>query len=299
MTNDYIQSPLNYTGGKYKLLPQLLPLFQETDCFFDLFAGGANVSINMNNKKVIINDNNEHIIELYKFFNNNPINLLLESIDKIIAKYELSNTSKFGYEYYDCDSKNGLSNYNKDKFLKLRDDYNKSKDILLLYVLIVYAFNNQIRFNQKGEFNLPIGKRDFNKRMQQKFELFVTKLQSKNIEFYHRDFRKFDLNKLPKNTLIYCDPPYLITLASYNENKGWGDKDEFDLLKFLDNASKLGLKFALSNVIQAKNQENHILSHWLTKNNYTCHFLDKSYANSNYQRKDKDSKSIEVLITNY
>lgn len=299
MTNDYIQSPLNYTGGKYKLLPQLLPLFQETDCFFDLFAGGANVSINMNNKKVIINDNNEHIIELYKFFNNNPVNLLMEKIDEIITKYELSNTSKFGYEYYDCDSKNGLGNYNKDKFLKLRADYNKSKDILLLYVLIVYAFNNQIRFNQKGEFNLPIGKRDFNKKMQQKFELFVTKLQSKNIEFYHQDFRQFDLNKLPKNTLIYCDPPYLITLASYNENKGWGDKDEFDLLKFLDNANKLGLKFALSNVIQAKNQENHILRHWLTENNYTCHFLDKSYANSSYQRRDKDSKSVEVLITNY
>lgn len=299
MTNDYIQSPLNYTGGKYKLLPQLLPLFQETDCFFDLFAGGANVSINMNNKKVIINDNNEHIIELYKFFNNNPVNLLMEKIDEIITKYELSNTSKFGYEYYDCDSKNGLGNYNKDKFLKLRADYNKSKDTLLLYVLIVYAFNNQIRFNQKGEFNLPIGKRDFNKKMQQKFELFVTKLQSKNIEFYHQDFRQFDLNKLPKNTLIYCDPPYLITLASYNENKGWGDKDEFDLLKFLDNANKLGLKFALSNVIQAKNQENHILRHWLTENNYTCHFLDKSYANSSYQRRDKDSKSVEVLITNY
>lgn len=299
MITDYIQSPLNYTGGKYKLLPQLLPLFKETDCFFDLFAGGANVSININAKNIIINDNNKHIIELYKFFNNNPVNLLLKSIDEIITEYELSNTSKFGYEYYDCDSKNGLGNYNKGKFLKLREDYNKSKDILLLYVLIVYAFNNQIRFNQKGEFNLPIGKRDFNKKMQQKFKLFVTALQSKNIEFYHQDFRKFDLNELPKDTLIYCDPPYLITLASYNENNGWGEKDELALLEFLDNANRTGLKFALSNVIQAKNQENHILINWLTKNNYTCHFLDKSYANSNYQRKDKDSKSIEVLITNY
>lgn len=29
-----IQSPLNYTGGKYKLLPQILPFFPENiNCF--------------------------------------------------------------------------------------------------------------------------------------------------------------------------------------------------------------------------------------------------------------------------
>lgn len=34
-----IQSPLNYTGGKYKLLPQILPLFpKDIDVFVDLFA---------------------------------------------------------------------------------------------------------------------------------------------------------------------------------------------------------------------------------------------------------------------
>ena len=43
-----IQSPLNYTGGKYKLLPQILPLFpKEIDCFVDLFCGGCNVGINI------------------------------------------------------------------------------------------------------------------------------------------------------------------------------------------------------------------------------------------------------------
>lgn len=38
---DYIKSPLNYTGGKFKLLPQLLELFpDQIDTFVDLFAGG-------------------------------------------------------------------------------------------------------------------------------------------------------------------------------------------------------------------------------------------------------------------
>ena len=44
---DIIQSPLNYTGGKFRLLPQLLPLFpKDAGTFVDLFCGGCNVGIN-------------------------------------------------------------------------------------------------------------------------------------------------------------------------------------------------------------------------------------------------------------
>ena len=293
------QSPLNYTGGKYRLLPQLLPLLPQTECFVDLFAGGANVGINSNAKTIILNDSNKYILDIFDMFKNKPIDLLLSDIKNIIKKYNLSDSDKYGYKYYNCDSQNGLSNYNKDNFLKLRSDYNKTKDILLLYVLIVFAFNNQIRFNRKDEFNLPVGKRDFNKKMQLKLINFVEKLQSKNIILSNHDFRNFDLDNLPKSTLIYCDPPYLITNASYNENNGWNEKDEVDLLHFLDKINQKELKFALSNVVLSKNRENIILSDWISKNNYICHFLNKSYANSNYQRKDKDSKSVEILITNY
>ena len=36
----YIKSPLNYVGGKYKLLPQIVPLFPEKiHTFIDLFGG--------------------------------------------------------------------------------------------------------------------------------------------------------------------------------------------------------------------------------------------------------------------
>lgn len=49
-----IQSPLNYTGGKYKLLPQILPLFpKDIDVFVDLFCGGCNVGINVDCSKII------------------------------------------------------------------------------------------------------------------------------------------------------------------------------------------------------------------------------------------------------
>lgn len=48
MSSTLIKSPLNYTGGKYKLLPQILSFFPEkVPLFIDLFCGGGNVGINV------------------------------------------------------------------------------------------------------------------------------------------------------------------------------------------------------------------------------------------------------------
>lgn len=301
MTNtDIIKSPLNYTGGKHKLLPQILPLFPETDNFLDLFAGGANVGINTNAKNIIFNDKNTQVIELFQWMCEQEADDIIEQVQKVVAKYNLSDTTTHGYAHYGCDSGAGLAKYNKESFLKLREAYNKDFDPLLLYTLIVFSFNNQIRFNRKGEYNLPSGKRDFNTKMQDKLVKFIEAIGKKdNVRFTNIDFYDFDLDELESDTLIYCDPPYLITTASYNENGGWNDDMEHKLLSYLDDANQRGFKFALSNVLSSKNQENTILSEWLASKNYTCHKLEQSYANSNYQRKNKDAATYEVLITNY
>lgn len=300
----YVESPLNYMGGKFKILNQIKPLFNPSSVFLDLFAGGGNVGINSDSSKVIFNDLNSKIIELLRYFRDTPTNQILQKIDKLIIDYGLSNTSIYGYEYYGCNSNKGLSNYNKEKFLKLRKDYNSKltsgeNNTIMLYVLIIFSFNNQIRFNRKGEFNLPVGKRDFNLKMRNKLVLFSEKLKNKDVRFSQKDFRNIIIDKLSKDTFIYCDPPYLITNATYNENGMWTEKDEKDLLEFLDEINEKGYKFALSNVLESKCKENYILKKWLNENSYNCHIIESSYSNSNYQRKDEKGTSMEVLITNY
>lgn len=53
---DFVKSPLNYTSGKYKLLPQFLEIFpKEIDTFVDLFAGGGNVAVNVVAKRYKVN----------------------------------------------------------------------------------------------------------------------------------------------------------------------------------------------------------------------------------------------------
>ncbi|MCA6071872.1 MAG: DNA adenine methylase, partial [Endomicrobium sp.] len=149
------------------------------------------------------------------------------------------------------------------------------------------------------EFNLPVGKRDFNTQMVNKLNSFVDRLKNNNFIFMNMDFRKFDTKILTKNSFIYCDPPYLITCASYNEQNGWTNKDEKDLLNFLDFINAKKVKFALSNVLRSKGKENSILIDWLSKREYKIIRLNKSYANSNYHTKDKTGSSEEALIVNY
>lgn len=303
---EIIQSPLNYTGGKFKLLPQILPLFPKNiDIFVDLFCGGANVGVNVQSNRTILNDTNDNLTYLFSMFKNLG-NDFFTLIDEIIETYQLSKSSKFGYEYYNCNSNTGLAPYNKDKFLKLREDFNSSKDVgyyhyAMLYVLIIYSFNNQIRFNNQGKFNLPVGKRDFNDKMQEKLKKFINRLEMKNYEFSNFDFRDFDITKLNSDSFVYADPPYLITCATYNEQGGWNEQDEKDLLKFLDKLHSNYIKFALSNVLRSKGKENSILINWAIKNSdkYRVINLNYDYNNSNYQVKNKDSVTEEVLIVNY
>lgn len=300
--NDYIQSPLNYTGGKYKLLPQIETLFpKDYNNFIDLFAGGANVGINVKPKgKVYINEIKPYLIDLYKFFKKIDINTLLTQIENIIKEYGLSDTKQYGYKYYNSDSCKGVGEYNKKPFNKLKIDYNKGKFIgddknLVFYVLIVFSFNNQIRFNSKGEYNIPQGKRDFNDKMVLKLKAFHKAIKENEIKFSNSDFRNF--KNYSKGDFVYVDPPYRISTASYNEFGGWTLQDDLDLFEYLDNLDKQGIKFAFSNVIKHKGKENKELIEWAKK--YIIHELDFNYNNCNYQSKARVSVTEEVLITNY
>lgn len=303
-----IPSPLNYTGGKYKLLDQIKNKFpKKIDSMIDLFSGGCNVGINVDCKKVKFIDKQKNLIRLFNSFKNHTEYEIISQINNIMEDFSLSQSDIYGYEYYNCNSSKGLANYNKNHYLKLRNIYNCRKEEnfyydMIFYVLIIFGFNNQIRFNKKGEFNLPVGKRDFNSKMKKKLIDFINRIKQNDYEFISEDFINIDPNTIDKSTFVYADPPYLIANASYNEQGGWNEFYEEKLLMFLDKLNKNGTKFALSNVLESKGKRNNILINWIIKNKniYKVHYLDYNYSNSNYQTKDRNKNStVEVLITNY
>ena len=303
--SEFAKSPLNYVGGKYKLLNQLTKKFpSEVNTFVDYFCGGGNVGVNINTKKVIAVDKEKYLINVLNLFKNYSYTEIIDKLDNIIEKYKLSNTYINGYDYYKCDSSSGLGSYNKQRYLKLRNDYNKMKEesdekTFKFLVLIIYGFNHQIRFNSSGEFNMPVGKRDFNGSIRKNLLAFCEKLKSKNIEFISEDFKKFKIDNLTSEDFCYFDPPYFLGDASYNENNNWTEKDEKDLLNYINKLNEKNIKFALSNVTQHRGEKNNILIDWAIENKYNINYLDYNYNNSNYHSKSKLNVTEEVLITNY
>lgn len=288
MGGTYISSPLNYIGGKHKLLTQIIPLFpKDINKFVDLFCGGCNIGINVSSKQVLFNDNLTFLIDLYKAFNDTSKELILNHIEGRIKEFDLSLTNQEGY-------------------LKLRETYNSNRNALDLFVLIAYSFNHQIRFNSSHQFNNPFGKErsSFNKRMKDNLVTFLNELKNKSVEFSSKNFDELDLSGLGENDFVYADPPYLITTGTYNDGKrgftGWNEETEKKLLNLLDSLTERHIKFALSNVIEHKGKSNDILKQWIEKNKYAINFLEKDYSNCNYHTSDRSKNaSIEVLITNY
>ena len=279
----YIKSPINYAGGKYRLLSRIVPMFPDKiNTFVDLFGGAFNVGINVKAEHIIYNDIINYLSELFEYWSDTDIEEINAYIDKTIAE-------------------NNLSPTNTDTFLAFREKYNKTKDIRDLFILVCYSFNYQMRFNNNHQYNSSFGKEasTMNDSIRNNLNRFVEKLHSGNYTFYNREFDEFDFSDFDSNDFVYCDPPYSIGTGVYQDGKrgfnGWSKEDDKKLFAILDKLNEKDVKFAMSNVFENKGLRNEELIEWSKK--YKVHHLRMNYNGANYQR--KESKSDEVLITNY
>lgn len=259
-----------YTGNKQKLLPELFKLFPDRNSymrFIDCFCGGLSVSLNVP-KPVLSNDYDRTLIDMYKRLQMLPD---LSPVRELIQQH-------------------GLGKNEKEAYLTFRDAYNKNKDPLWLYVLILHSFSNVNRTNDKGDFNANFGCRTLNDSTVKRFEHFKNNVRG--IEFSSASFKDLDICL---NDFVYCDPPYLITDAVYN--KFWNEEREHELYDFLDNLNSNGIKFGLSNVTHHAGKQNDILIEWMQK--YNVHNLDKKYLLGQHTDSYEQNKTQEVYVCNY
>jgi adenine-specific DNA-methyltransferase len=277
-TETNYESPLNFIGSKSRMIKEIkknIPNNLET--FIDVFGGGLNVGLNIDAKKIIYNDINYIVKDLIESFKLEDTYKYILYMKKIIKKYNLKPKCSKSY-------------------LKLRNHYNSlpanKRSPMLLFTLILYGYNQQIRFNSEYNFNNPVGMRWFNEQVLEKMISFSRYIKEKKINFISKDFLNLN-GEIKKNTFVYMDPPYLLTTSSYNDGKrgfkGWNDKTENELLKFTDKLNKNKIKFMISYLLKHKGRVNHKLSNWIKERNFK---LINIKANTAVKRE-------EVMILNY
>lgn len=296
-----IRSPFFYVGDKYKLMKQILPLFpNDIDTYFEPFCGGGSSFLNVEASKYVLGDVDGYMIKLHNMLNryaHNPMDFF-DIVKKIEDKYQLSASyrqdiipQELKIQYV----KTYFAKFNKKGFEQLRSDFNKDKEnIELLYVLLIYGFNRMLRFNSKGDFNLPVGNVDLNQNVIKALKHYFDFCLKKEVFFYTLDFRDyFKIWNFTNNDFIYLDPPYLISHSEYN--KLWTETDEKDLLTILDELNAKNIKFAISNLIGHKGQKNIIFEKWAEK--YNVYEISSNYLD--YHNNTPKEFHREVLVTNY
>lgn len=295
------RSPLFYVGDKYKLYPKIRKYFPKTiNRFIEPFTGGGSVFLNVNANEYLLNDIDTNVINIHRFLieqSENP-KAFFDNVFKIIQEYKLSHSyikDIVPQELKDEWIKTYYAKFNKQGFDKLKTDYNLSneKSVLHLYLLLIYGFNRMLRFNSKGEYNLPVGNVDFNKNTETALHDYFRLTKQINIQFYNLDFLDFFKQiDFQENDFVYLDPPYLITFSEYN--KLWNEETEKRLLDFLEWLDTQNVKFAVSNVSHYKGKINQQFLEWSKQHNS---FDIKSNYISYHDNSNKEFK--EVLITNY
>lgn len=249
--------PLNYMGGKSNVIDFIKPHLTGKKILLDIMGGGFNIGANsFGFEKYVYNDTNFIVKDLIQMFKNSDTAPLLKKIDDIIKKYNLTKRGKTEYLAYRKEYNTALKN-------------SKDKNIYL-FTLILYGFQQQARFNSNYEFNNPVGESGYSDSIKEKIVSFSSRLKEMNVEFFSKDFSEFK-SLIDENTLVYVDPPYLITLGSYNDGKrgfnGWNEETEKRLINFLDEIKNAGCKILVSNILEYKGKTNKFLSDWILKNN--------------------------------
>lgn len=274
------ESPLNYIGSKAKIVSQIKShLPHNFDVFIDAFGGGFNVGVNID-ESVIYNDYNHFVCQLVESFYAIDTYQYLLYIRQMTKKFQLEKSNAESYNH-------ARAFYNAQQ--------PADRDPKLLYTIILYGFQQQIRFNSTHEFNNPVGMRWFNDKVLEKFISFSRKIKESNVSFLSMTYAKIPFPK-HKDCFVYLDPPYSLTTGAYNDGKrgfeGWNKGLELELFEYLDYLNSKSIKFMLSYVMEHKGSVNQELQNWIEKNHYNMIELGNILGISGSRRK-------EVLIVNY
>jgi DNA adenine methylase len=229
MLNRPSRSFLKWAGSKFDLIERINDRLPESKTLIEPFVGSGVVFLNTNHKKYILADINQDLINLY---------LTIQ---------------KYGAHFIDDAEKYFSKKTNTEKhYYKLREVFNSSTDKYEKSLIFLYmnrhCYNGLCRYNQSEIFNVPFGRYKAPRFPEEALHLFY--LKSKYAKFYCESFIR-TFKRAKRNSVIYCDPPYLPLSATSNfttySTVGFSLEDQELLAKEAWSSAQKGIPVLISN----------------------------------------------------
>ena len=270
--------PIKSQGIKTKLVPWIRSVVpHEFDgVWIEPFMGTGVVAFNLAPTHALLCDVNPHVVNFYEAIAAGDVT------PEIVRQYLNREGAK-------------LLEKGETHYYELRDKFNRDHDPLKFLFLNRAGFNGMIRFNRKGELNIP-----FCRKPQRFAQAYITKIvnqvshvsrlcRTKNFVFKCQDFMKTIIEGR-RQDIIYCDPPYIDRHVDYYSS--WDEEHERALFAALSDTRS---KFILSTWHHNDFRENEYIDLLWSRFNVLTrkHFyhVGGSEQNRNF--------IMEAIVTNY
>lgn len=278
--------PIKSQGIKTKLVPWINDLVLrsgidlDTATWIEPFFGTGVVGLNsLVNGLHLVGDTNPHIINFYKKLQSGEITAgkMRDYLEREGECLRLAGNS--GYDHYKA----------------VRDRFNSSGDPFDFIFLSRAGFNGMMRFNKKGDWNIP-----FCKKPERFAPAYITKIcnqvagvrqiiASGSWNFKNTSFADL-IKQATRDDIIYCDPPYYGRYVDYYN--GWSEEDEKTLFNLL---SETPAKFILSTWHHNEFRENEMMEELWSQFNVST----KDHFYHNGGSVDNRHSIVEALVYNF
>lgn len=270
--------PIKCQGIKTKIVPLILAntSVSKDGRWIEPFMGSGVVGMNVRPLRALFADINPHIIAFYHAIKTKDVT---SDSAKDFLKHEGQILLEKGAEYY----------------YSVRNRFNKQQYPHDFLFLSRSCFNGMIRFNKKGEFNVP-----FCKKPERFASAYVTKIVnqikrfSELVQFHDWVFKNQDfeetISHASESDFIYCDPPYLGRHVDYYNS--WNSTDEERLCHCL---SKTRARFILSTWHSNKYRKNDCLTSFWSR----FHVVTKEHFYYVGAKEDNRNSMLEALVMNF
>ena len=263
---------LKWAGGKRWLIPKIKGQIPAFKTYYEPFVGSGTLFFALEPKAAVLSDVNPELINCYRQVRNH-----CPSVIKILRRFKRD----------------------KDSYYLIREKFNNEKDSIRKAAYFIYlnkmCWNGLYRVNDKGKFNVPIGKHSSaNYKIFDETQLLNASRLLRKAKLKCCDFEETVKTARRHNDLVYFDPPYITThmkngFIKYNSVL-FHQADELRLAKLAEKLSLRGVKVILSNA-----------AHPLIKQQYDGMFYKAEIDRASLIAGDptKRSRFMELLVTSF